>query len=203
MTTQRRVIPIRDAFFCDGAWYVLSSNSLGGGGLSGDQVAEKLQSEDPEPIRQLLSDGVCMPLYFPGDCALDNAVIVEGELDEEEEAEWIARLRSKLEVPCGEFMVMGGGLDDDFEIAMANPEAPDPHFVFFQKVVLEPGTCLVEVFAFLSSLTVNMEWEDQSEDAEPFDAYWARTRGDEPPPEWIEFVEEEEYPDSEEFEFLE
>ncbi len=199
----RRVVPIDDAFFCDGPWYVLASSSLGGSGLSATDIAERLQSASPDVVRGLLADGVCLPLCFPGDCALDNAVIVVGDLTECEEREWIGRLRATLKIPCGEFLVMGGGLDEDFEVALPNAKAPDPHFVFFQKVDLEPGTYVVEVYAFLASLTANEAWEDPSEDGESIEQWWARTRGDDPAPKWIEFFREEEYVDGEEFGFLE
>jgi hypothetical protein len=199
----RRVVPIREAFFWDGASYVLSSSSLGGSGLTAAAIGSRLQSEDPETVKKLLSAGICLPLHFPGDCALDEAVIVIGDLDEEEEREWLGRLRSKLEIPCGEFLVMGGGLEDDFEEALPNAEPPDPEFVYFQKVQVTPGSYLVEVYAFLSSLVVNNEWERMPGAAEELGSWWDQTRGSEPRPEWLAFFEDEEYVDSEEFGFLE
>lgn len=199
----RQVVPVRESFFCDGAWYVLASSSLGGSGLSAAELGAKLQEDDPAVIARLLTDGVCFPLHFPGDCALDDAVIIVGDLTEEEEQEWIGRIRSKLEIPCGEFMLMGGGLDEDFEVALPNAEAPDPHFVFFQKVSVPPGTYLVELYSFLGSMPVNFAWEELPEDAESFEEWWKRTRVDQPEAEWISFFNEEEYVDSEDFDLLE
>ncbi len=108
-------------------------------------------------MNQLLRDGICLPLYFPGDCALDDAIVVIGDLTEQEEAEWIGRLCAKLEIPCGEFLVMGGGLEEDFEVALTQFETTDS---FFQKFRLEPGAYRVEVYAYLSSMTVNFAWEE-------------------------------------------
>ena len=120
-TTERRGIPIRDAFFCDGAWYVLSSSSLGGSDLTDAGIGAMFQSEDSGVFTKLLANGVCLPLHFPGDCALDPAVIIEGDLDEEEERGWIGRLRSKIEIPRGEFMIMGAS---HHRVAFAGSHSP-------------------------------------------------------------------------------
>ena len=196
----RSVIPLKENFFNDGYWYVLSSTSLGGSHLSPAQIAEYLQSGDDATMNQLLRDGVCLPLYFPGDCALDDAIVVIGDLTEQEEAEWIGRVRSKLEIPCGEFLVMGGGMEEDFEVALTHFETTDS---FFQKLKLEPGSYMVAVYAYLSSMTVNFAWEDISDPDESIEGWWQRTRPGQDYPEWLNFYLEEEYVDSEEFDFLE
>src|SRR5947209_5680331 len=140
----RRLLSLREGFFNDGHWYVLSSTSLGGSGLTADQISGQLQTADPAVIQRLLRDGTCLPLFFDGDCALDGVQIVVGDLTSQEEAEWIGRIRSKLNIPCGEFMILGGALDEDFETAMEHFEAPDPHYVNFSKFRVEPGQYLVE-----------------------------------------------------------
>ena len=73
----RRIIPLKEDFFNDGYWYVLSSTSLGGSNLSPAQIAGHLQSGDGALMNQLLRDGICLPLYFPGDCALDDAIVIK------------------------------------------------------------------------------------------------------------------------------
>ncbi|NNE66141.1 MAG: hypothetical protein HKN33_06200 [Pyrinomonadaceae bacterium] len=201
-STSRTVVPLHNDFFNDGHWYVLSSSSLGGGGLGIPEFSEKLQSEDVSVINELLRKGICLPLYFGCDCALDNAIFVVGDLNEREEAEWIGRIRLNLEVPCGELMLMGGGLEEDFETALPNFEPPDPHFRFFQKLKLEPGSYLVEVYAFLGSYPVNEEWEELENENE-MDEWWEASRPGEAKPEWISFFNDDEYVDSEEFEFIE
>ena len=201
--SNRHVIPVRETFSCDGAWYVLTSGELGGSGLSADDIGERLQSPDSKVIRELLAAGTCLPLYFPGDCALDEAVIVVGDLSGEEEREWIGRLRSTLEVPSGEFILVAGGLEEDFEEALTKSDPdPDGH-QSFEKVTVEPGRYLVEVYAFLGSLTTNEEWEDLPEDAEPIREWWTRTHPGEDVPQWVGSLEDEEYVDSEEFDLLE
>ena len=198
----RKVIPVNEAFFNDGAWYVLSSSSLGGSGLGPGEISEKLQSDDKNVIAELLEKGICLPLFFGCDCALDSAIIVLGNLSEREEAEWLGRIRIKLQIPCGEFMLMGGGMDEDFEEALPNFKPTDEHYQFFQKIELEPGSYLVEVYAFLGSYPVNEAWEGR-ETAESLESWWSESRADEHPPEWISFFKDEEYVDSEEFGFVE
>ena len=200
--SERKVIPVNEEFFNDGHWYVLASTSLGGSGLSDEEIAEKLQTEDGEVIKDLLRRGVCLPLYFGCDCALDSAIFILGDLSEREEAEWLGRIRSKLEIPCGEMMLMGGGMDEDFEVALANFEPPDEHYQFFQKLKLEPGSYLVEVYAFLGSYPINEAWEELEEE-DSMKKWWDQSRPGEERPEWISFFEEEEYVDSEEFELIE
>ncbi|NOQ36613.1 MAG: hypothetical protein GQ569_12080 [Methylococcaceae bacterium] len=201
---QRQLIPIKEAFFNDGHWYVLSSSSLGGSGLTAAEIADKLQSEDKTVMQQLLKEGVCFPLFFDGDCALDDVAIVIGDLSEKEEDEWIGRIQSKLEIPCGEFMVMGGGMEEGFEDALPNDEAPDPHFTFFQKFKVEAGTYLVEVYAFLSSMTVNFHWDELQERGESIEE-WCQLHhvAKKDYPEWMSFFSEEDYVDSEDFDLQE
>ncbi|MGK7907676.1 MAG: hypothetical protein AB4040_10680 [Synechococcus sp.] len=199
----RQVIPLKENFFNDGYWYVLGSSSLGGSHLSPAQIEQALQSNEASTIHQLLQDGICLPLYFPGDCALDDAVVVIGDLTEREKGEWIGRIRSKLEIPCGEFFIMGGGLEEEFEIALTQFEPPDPHYRFFQKVQVDPGSYLVEIYAFLSSMTVNCAWDEMSDEEESIENWWQRTHLGEEYPEWIDSYLEEDYVDSEAHNFLE
>lgn len=204
-TANRQILPLNDAFFNDGYWYVLSSTSLGGSQLSPAQIAEKLEVSNPANLNPFLQAGVCLPLFFPGDCALDDAVVVIGDLTEQEEAEWIGRIQATLNIPCGEFLVMGGGLEEDFEVALSHFEAPDPHFVFFQKFKLEPGMYLVEVYAFLGSMTVNIAWDNGKKRAqqEALTDWWQRTRPNQDYPQWLTAYLEDDYVDSDKFGLLE
>lgn len=195
-TGQRKIYSLGN-FFNDGYWYVLSSTSLGGSYMSADEIADKLEVENAAHKHQLLQDGVCLPLYFPGDCALDQALILVGDLSEQEEAEWIGRLRGKLEIPCGEFMIVGGGMAEDFEEALDHFQAPNPHAVHFVKVKVEPGTYLVEVYAFVSSMTVNVAWDEMDDDAEHIVDWWQRTRPGQEPPAWLQEYQEEGYVEAE------
>lgn len=197
----RQVIPTRERFFNDGAWYVLSSTSLGNSGFNPEQMVRQLRG-DPSAIERLLEQGICLPLFFPGDCALDRAVIIVGDLTEEEDREWLGRISSQLHIPCGEFLLLGGGgSEEDWERAIANVE-PDPHLVNFQKFQVTPGDYLVEVYAFLGSMTFNFALEDIKK------RNWRNwLRLDQIPPaeqpEWANFLMDNDYIDSERFDLQE
>ncbi len=199
---KREVIPIHKEFFNDGHWYVLASCSLGGSGLGPREIAEKLGSEDENVINDLLRRGVCLPLYFGCDCALDDVIFVLGDLNEREQAEWLGRIRMRLEVPCGELMLMGGGMEEDFEVALQHFEPPDEHFRFFQKLRLEPGAYLVEMYAFLGSYPVNEVWE-KLEIGKTIEEWWDQSYPGKEYPEWVSFCKDEGYVDSEQFDLVE
>ncbi len=201
MNMTRKIIPIKESFFNDGHWYVLTSTSLGGKNYGPDEISSMLQSEDPQVTRKLLTEGTCLPIYFPGDCALDQSAILIGDLSEVETKEWISCMRSKLEIPCGEFMLMGGAMPEHFEESIASVEPGGPNDSPCHKVELNPGSYLVEVYAFLGSMTVNSDWEEWPYD-EALEDWWNRTRPDQEA-EWTSYFREEECVDSEEFGLLE
>jgi hypothetical protein len=188
-------LPLRKGFFNDGPFYVLTSTSLGGSELSADDFVEKLTACDRETTERLLHDGVCLPLFFEGDCALDHSQVVIGNLTAQEEAEWIGRIRGKLNIPCGEFLLQGAF--DEIEDALESFEAPDPHYINFCKFRVEPGTYLVEVYAFVGSMSVNMAW-DGNETGESLSAWWRDTRPGEAPPPWLESYVKEDYANGQE-----
>jgi hypothetical protein len=194
----QQVIPIDARFFNDGAWYVLSSTSLGGSQFSPEQMVNKLQGE-MDDIRQLLTTGVCLPLFFPGDCALDKAIIVIGDLTEQQEREWLGRIQSKLHIPCGEFVLLGGGgSEENWEAVLNHFSPPNPHFMNFQKVRLAPGDYLVEVYAFLGSMNFNFELDDIG--AKNWQRWLKLDEIDESKhPAWFKFLLENDYIDSEQF----
>lgn len=86
-------------FFCDGHGYLIMSRSLGG-----MTVAEFCQAhyEGNERDRKaLVRRGIYLPLLFDGDCMLDDALVVVGDLTPEESSEAIKVLTWKLNLACG------------------------------------------------------------------------------------------------------
>jgi hypothetical protein len=182
----RRCIPLPSRFFCDGAYYVITSATLGGSGMTPEEIASALASGDSEAIEALVRQGVCLPLCFPGDCAFDRAIVVVGNLSEQEESEWIGRISSKLNVPCGKLMVVcGGGATEDFEGALSG-KGYSGFTDYFDVVEVPPGEYLVEVYAFVSSMTVDFYFEDD----EPLEEWFRRTRPGMELPKWLRYFNE-------------
>ena len=156
---------ISKGFFCDGHCYVLTSSSFGGSGLTAQDVENILFANEREKsVEQLLKKGVCFPVCFEGDCALDGETIfVLGDLNAQEEKDWIARLRWKLNVPCGKLILCCGCLAEDLQPAAAG-EAPDPHFEIYQVIDVPPAEYLVEMYAFLPSMTVQLSLDDYDDE---------------------------------------
>lgn len=180
--TSRRVIRLREKFFCDGAYYVFTSSSLGGSGLTAEDVASDLGAGDEAKTSKLLKGGVCIPVFFPGDCAFDNAIVVIGDLTEQEENEWIGRITAKLDIPCGKLVVLCGGGEEDFMEAALSGEGFNGYKDYFQIIDVEPGKYLVEILAYVSSMTVDFYFEE----GEPLDEWFHQTRPGADLPKWLQ-----------------
>jgi hypothetical protein len=162
---------------------VITSASLGGGALTPEELSEVLSRADKKRIAQLLKRGVCIPLFFPGDCAFDNAIVVVGDLTDREESEWIGRIRSKLSVPCGKLLITcGGGDDQELKAAMSGKGYPD-YRDYFKQIAVPPGDYLAEVYAFVSSMTVDFYFEE----GEPLEEWFRRTRPGQDLPLWLQY----------------
>src|SRR5690242_14064610 len=136
----RQSIPIASEFFCDGHYYVLTSASLGGSDLTPERVSDILGRADEPEIEELLKRGICIPLCFDGDCALDRTtVFVLGDLTEQEEHDWIARLSWKLNIPCGKFILLCGGGDAEELADAISGNPPKPNYQIFQAIDVPPG----------------------------------------------------------------
>lgn len=156
----------RISFYCDGHYTVLSSASRGGKAISDADLAEALSGTSSAG---LIESGVVMPLVFEGDCALGDVVVVVGELGEREAAEWVARLSSRLQIPCGKLLVLAGG-GDPYDWENAASTEPDDDSVF-AWVAVPPGEYLVELYAFASSMTAAHHFQPEA-----FREWFARTR---------------------------
>lgn len=154
-------IPISPNFFCDGGGYLLTSSSLGGSNLTPNQISDIVLNGTAQDIAPLLSQGVCMPLLFEGDCALDRGTLfVVGDLTPQQEAEWQAKLTWKLDIPCGKLILLCSCMAEDLAHAISG-EPPEEHYEIFQVIDVPPDSYLVEIYAYSPSLTVLMTLSDQ------------------------------------------
>lgn len=185
----RTVIPLRKGYFCDGPYYVITSSSLGGTGLTPDDVASELREADEAKTAKLMKLGVCVPIFFPGDCAFDNAIVVIGDLTEQEQSEWIGHISSKLSIPCGKLVVLCGGGEEDFLEAAISGKGYNGYKDYFQIIEVPPGEYLVEVYAYVSSMTVDFYFDE----GEPLDEWFRKTRPGMDLPKWLQTFKSEGY----------
>jgi hypothetical protein len=161
-----KTIPIDEDYFCDGHFAVLLSQSLGGSGIDPHKLADILGTGEPESMKDLLSRGVSLPIFFGTDCAMDGGTLfVLGELEERHQEAWIARLSSKLAIPCGKLVLLsGGGRGDELARAISG-KPPDKDYCIYQTIDVPPGDYRVEVLAYLKSTTVGFLHEDLDDEA--------------------------------------
>ncbi|HEY9888747.1 MAG TPA: hypothetical protein V6D02_10125 [Candidatus Obscuribacterales bacterium] len=185
MSKPRQVIPLDPEFFCDGHYYVLTSMSLGGSDRTPAAIAAVLGAGDEAAITALLQEGICLPLFFDGDCALDGMTqFVIGDLTESEERDWMGKLTAQLNIPCGKLVVLcGGGDPDEFAVAISGA-SPDPDYVIFQVIDVPPGAYCVEIYAYLASLTVQLSLADGQDNA----PWPAATAAHHPEPEEVGYI---------------
>ncbi len=176
----RLAVALPERFFCDGPYYVITSASLGGS-VTAEALADTLSRGDEQGIERLLAEGACLPLFFPGDCAFDSAIVVVGDLTEQEESEWIGRIRSKLNVPDGKLLILCGGGEADFTRGAMTGKGVNGYTSYFTTIDVPPGNYLLEVYAYVSSMTVDFYFEDD----EPLEEWWQRTRPGQQWPEWL------------------
>lgn len=155
-------IPISPNFFCDGDGYVLTSTSLGGSGLTPSQVSDIVLDGSAQDIAPLLAQGVCMPILFESECALDKRTLfVLGDLTPEHEQTWQARLTWKLEIPCGKLVLLCSCTPEELAYAISG-SPPKEHYEIFQVIDVPPGSYLVEICAYPDSSTVLMTLSEEA-----------------------------------------
>lgn len=160
--TNNRILFSED-FFCDGHCYVLTSSSLGGKDLTAEQLSETLFSGDEIKVTELLEKGICFPICFEGDCALDNnTLFVLGDLNEQEERDWLACLSWKLNIPCGKLVICCGCSADELEHAISG-KPPDKNYMIFETIEVPPAEYLLEIYAYFSSMTVQVSLDEYDE----------------------------------------
>jgi hypothetical protein len=161
-----KTVPLESEFFCDGAFYLLTSHSLGGSGIDPHALADILGSPGERQMNDLLRKGICLPLAFEGDCAMDGETLfVVGDLDARHEQAWIARLTGKLSIPCGKFLMLCGGGDGDGLARAISGKPADEDYFIYQTIEVPPGDYRVDVLAYLDSDTVMFMDDDSDEDA--------------------------------------
>lgn len=157
--SERKNQRLNNDFFCDGAYYVITSSSLGGSKLTTEEIADDLL-QSSEGVTKLLKEGIAFPLSFAGDCALDNCTtIVMGELSEEEEKNWVGKITSKLKVPCGKVIILAGGGDSEYFYKAISGEKPHKDYIFYDQVNMPEGDYLVELYCYINSMSFQVDFD--------------------------------------------
>lgn len=169
------------------------------GGLSPNEFYNVFSGGGGESLSDLVERGAMIPLSLYQD---DGYLVrvVEGDLSDEEEAEWTARARWKLALDCGE-MIVSGILTPDIEseIKEIKPAKNGGSFWAGCRLKVAPGAYQVEVYSYppgdLSGgwmqiedprmFKLAMNEASRFEPEEPI-KYFRRTRPREEPPAWIE-----------------
>jgi hypothetical protein len=167
-------------FRWDGKSYTLTSAGLAG--ATPAELAAAQRASKPAAAQRLVDAGVMLPVNMGSDCALDGCGLVVGALTPEEEGEWLARFRSRLSLPCGRFLLVGGG---------GEPENyADPHYAETRvEVAVPPGDYDVQVLLYLGSALAPRAL---GEDAEALAAWFTESRPGAPRPAWLEALQEDE-----------
>lgn len=182
--TRREVVPLPEKFFCDGPYYLITSSSIGG--LSPEELAAKVSGSE---VEEVIKNAVGIPIAFQGDCAMDNAIVVMGDLSAQEEAEWIGRISWKLDIPCGKLLLICGGGDSESIEGAVSGKGLGGFKDYFQQIELTPGKYLTEVYAYLPSVTGNFFLESDSPMAE-WQSWFKQDRKGEELPEWLQEFDE-------------
>jgi len=129
-----------------------------------------------------------------------NVRVVMGDLTEQEQEEWVARVRWRLDLSCGE-MLVSGVLGDDFDDIPNAKEVDDDNGCLQCYVTVPPNEYQVEIYSYPPS-DITTAWDQitgsdlfpisEGIEPEPLKAYFERTRPNTPIPAWIGCEIEEE-----------
>jgi hypothetical protein len=171
-----------------GCMIMAASMSLGGYAFE-DLLEGVFSGQADETVRQLVERNVLMPMTLYQD---DGYIVrvVRDELGEREAADWTARVRWQLHIPCGKLLVTGV-LDNEDEVPLGKDG--DDFYYGCCYVEVPPGDYQVEVYSYPPhDLSTGWGQIDNPElfqgplEAEKRQDYFQRTRPNETPPEWFD-----------------
>ncbi|GAB4210868.1 MAG: hypothetical protein OHK0012_02270 [Synechococcales cyanobacterium] len=131
-------------FFCDGHGYLIFSSSLAG--LTVEEFSQAHYEGNARDRKALVRRGVYLPLLFDGDCMLDNALIIVGDLLPEEASQAIHVLTWKLSIPCGHLIISAESGEEEY-IRKAVHNEREEHYQVFEWVDVPPGDYQVDLYA--------------------------------------------------------
>jgi hypothetical protein len=115
------------------------------GGVTPAELGQIWMGQGEETTRGLVERGAMMPMSLYQDDGYLVRFLV-GELNAQEESEWVARARWKLDVPCGRVLV-SGVLSPDCEQEFADIEPAEANGSYWAGAFGSCGTDHV-IFSF-------------------------------------------------------
>ena len=140
--------------------------------VPGASARPEVQEFELDP---LIDEGLLVPVNMQMDTSPWVRIVVDGELTESERTDALGSVTWWLDARDG-VVALGYGLNPVLD-EWSNDE--DHAFI-----AVPPGIYAVDVYWYVGPNAL-VEWEIKRSGEEP-DAYWRRTRGDEPMPEWAQ-----------------
>ena len=119
-------------------------------GTAVDAIIEDGRNDDEQFVRNRHA----LLLQLVGDDALPVRIVVDEPLLEDEEREWLARIRWQLDVPDGRVLVMGG-FDPDVLQWWRDDHGPDADSTAVAVESVTPGRWDLDVYTYVNSLNGN------------------------------------------------
>jgi hypothetical protein len=118
-------------------------NDSGGYSILSSAVLARVIEDQRENDRQFVDGHEVILQSLVGDDSFVARVVVDEPLTEQEQEEWISRVRCPLQVPCGKLLI-SGGFDPDVLADQAQDEAEFVH--------VPAGQYVVEVLTYLHTM---------------------------------------------------
>jgi hypothetical protein len=136
-------------------------NDSGGFSILSSSVVDRVIEDGRENDMDFVQGHEVILMSMAGDDTPTARVVVGEPLSAAEEAEWIARVRRRLKIPCGR-LILAGGFDPDCLAEARDSDWADGGLV--RVVEVPPGEYLVDVYTHLPTMTARFlrkEWDEK------------------------------------------
>lgn len=126
---------------------VYVQNDSGGLSLTAASFAPNIIEDDRNNDEMFVLNHQAILMQLVGDDSFIARVVQDEELTQAEEQEWIAKVQARLHVPCGKLLIAGGFDPRCFDDYCSEREVKE-----VQEVAILPGTYLVDIYTYLSTM---------------------------------------------------
>lgn len=139
---------------------VFVANDSGGFSILSSSVVDRAIEDGRQNDVDFVEAGEVILVTLAGDDSFIARVVVGEALSPAEDAEWIARVRRRLKVPCGRLLLCGG-YDPDSLASVRDSDWAEGGYV--RVIDVAPGEYLVDVYTHLPTMTARFLWEQWDE----------------------------------------